>query len=317
MRRIDELHLEHPVRRQPHAARPARRREAFEVGRRHVRHADAPHGHRGAVPQAEHQQDAPGAHGLSRTCCAGSAIERPNQVWAMDITYIPMARGFVYLAAVVDWCSRRVLAHRRVDHAGGRLLRRGGARRRSPATAQPEIVNTDQGSQFTGDGVHRACCTSTGIEISMDGKGCWRDNVFVERLWRSDQVRGGLPACLRQRQRGARRHLERYIDFYNTAAAAFSSLGKRTPDERYFATLPATQQGSMSGAPTSCPPRRSCVRRKRRPPAAVDNSATASTTRQRSTYRSHFRVQTTGATSLRQSSGGRPSWEPSWRRMHF
>jgi putative transposase len=123
----------------------------------------------------------------------GLAVEQPNQVWAMDITYIPMARGFVYLAAVVDWFSRRVLAWRvsitmevefcleAVEEA---LARHG----------RPEIFNTDQGSQFTGQ-EFTGLLSDNAIAISMDGKGAWRDNVFVERL-ALGQIRRGLPAGL-------------------------------------------------------------------------------------------------------------------------
>src|SRR5260370_18850059 len=113
----------------------------------------------------------------------GMAITRPNQVWAMDITYIPLARGFVYLAVVLDWFSRRVLSWRLsitmeaafcVETSGAALARPG----------KPEIFNADQGSQFTG-AAFTGVLIKNGIAISMDGKGAWRDNIFVERLWRS------------------------------------------------------------------------------------------------------------------------------------
>ena len=113
----------------------------------------------------------------------GMAVTRPNQVWAMDITYIPMARGFVYLAVVLDWFSRRVLSWRLsitmeaafcVETLEDALARHG----------KPHIFNTDQGSQFTGS-AFTGVLIENGIAISMDGKGAWRDNVFVERLWRS------------------------------------------------------------------------------------------------------------------------------------
>ena len=113
----------------------------------------------------------------------GMKIDRPNQVWAMDITYIPMARGFVYLAAVVDWYSRRVLSWRLsitmttdfcLEAVEEALAKYG----------KPDIFNTDQGSQFT-SGDFIGLLLANRIEISMDGRGSWRDNVFVERLWRS------------------------------------------------------------------------------------------------------------------------------------
>ena len=127
------------------------------------------------------------------------AIERANQVWAQDITYIPMARGWVYLVAVLDWASRRVLAHRvsitmEADFCVEAL------REAATRWGAPEIVNTDQGSQFSSaDFV--AEVKRIGARQSMDDKGCWRDNVFVERLWRSVKYLGCLPQGLRQRQR--------------------------------------------------------------------------------------------------------------------
>jgi len=133
----------------------------------------------------------------------GLEITRPNQVWAMDITYIPMAKGFVYLTVVLDWFSRRVLAWRMsitmeaafcVDALEEALARYG----------KPEIFNTDQGSQFTGT-AFTGMLAKNDIRISMDGKGAWRDNVFVERLWRTIKYEEVYPARLRERQRGAQR----------------------------------------------------------------------------------------------------------------
>lgn len=123
------------------------------------------------------------AHAVFPYALRGLAIERTNQVWALDITYIPMARGWVYLVAVLDWHSRRVLAHRvsitmEADFCV-EALREAAAR-----WGAPEIVNTDQGSQFS-SAEFVAEVTRIGARQSMDGKGCWRDNVFVERLWRS------------------------------------------------------------------------------------------------------------------------------------
>ena len=152
----------------------------------------------------------------------------------MDITYIPMARGFVYLAAVVDWFSRRVLAWRvsitmevefcleAVEEA---LARHG----------KPEIFNTDQGSQFTGADF-TGLLLDNAIAISMDGKGAWRDNVFVERLWRSVKYE---EVYLRAYDSvgEARASIGRYLDFYNRKRP-HSSLDARTPDRAYFDQLP-------------------------------------------------------------------------------
>jgi putative transposase len=164
----------------------------------------------------------------------GLAVERPNQVWAMDITYIPMARGFVYLAAVVDWFSRRVLAWRLsitlevefcLEAVEDALARYG----------RPEIFNTDQGSQFT-SAAFTGLLLENAIAISMDGRGSWRDNVFVERLWRSvkyEEVYLHAYDSVGQ----ARASLDRYLDFYNRKRP-HSSLAARTPERAYLDHLP-------------------------------------------------------------------------------
>ena len=165
------------------------------------------------------------------------AITRPNQVWAMDITYIPMARGFVYLAAVVDWHSRKVLAHRvsitmETDfclEAVEEAIRLYGT---------PGIFNTDQGSQFTSR-AFTGLLQQHGIRISMDGKGAWRDNVFVERLWKSvkyEEVYLRAYASVSEAKAG----LARYFAFYNTRRP-HSSLDRMTPEQFYFNSPPMTQ----------------------------------------------------------------------------
>ena len=161
-------------------------------------------------------------------------VTRPNQVWAMDITYIPMARGFVYLAAVVDWFSRRVLSWRLsitmeaafcIEALEEALAR----------YASPEIFNTDQGSQFTSHDF-TSVLLKNDIAISMDGKGAWRDNVFVERLWRSIKYE---EVYLRAYDSvaEARASIGRYLTFYN-GRRPHSSLDRRTPDQAYFNPLP-------------------------------------------------------------------------------
>ena len=161
-------------------------------------------------------------------------VDRPNQVWAMDITYIPMARGFVYLAAVVDWFSRRVLAWKLsitlevefcLDAVNEALARHG----------RPGIFNTDQGSQFT-SAAFTGLLQANAIAISMDGRGAWRDNVFVERLWRSVKYE---EVYLRAYESvsDARGSLGRYLDFYN-CRRPHSSLGARTPEQAYLDHLP-------------------------------------------------------------------------------
>jgi putative transposase len=170
----------------------------------------------------------------------GLSIERPNQVWAMDITYIPMARGFVYLAAVVDWASRRVLAHRVSISMDGEFCRQV-LEEALARYGKPEIFNTDQGSQFTAGGFIDIL-KRHGIAISMDGKGAWRDNVFVERLWRSVKYE---EVYLRAYETvsEARASLARYFEFYNRRRP-HSTLDGTTPDEFYFARLPATRKAA-------------------------------------------------------------------------
>jgi putative transposase len=181
MRRIDELHLEHPFAGARMLARMLRR-EGFAVGRKHVGTLMKRMGIE-ALYRKPNTSRKHAAHKIWPYLLRNRKIERSNQVWALDTTYVPMARGFVYLTAVVDWASRRVLSHRvaitlEAEHAVAVL---------EDAMAkygQPEIVNTDQGSQFTSDAFTEAVL-GRGIQLSMDGKGSWRDNVFVERLWRS------------------------------------------------------------------------------------------------------------------------------------
>jgi putative transposase len=163
-------------------------------------------------------------------------IERPNQVWATDVTYLPLAKGFAYLVAILDLYSRKVLAFRvsntlATDFCIAALeeaLHRYGA---------PEIFNTDQGSQFT-DEDFTAVLAAKDVRISMDGKGRWIDNVFVERLWRSVKYES-IYLHAYETPREVRVALARYFEFYN-AHRPHQSLGYRTPDEIYFGTQELT-----------------------------------------------------------------------------
>src|SRR5690606_38574118 len=164
----------------------------------------------------------------------GVKIDRPNQAWAMDITYIPMARGFVYLAAVVDWATRRVQSWRvSITMTTDFCLE--ALNEAMTLYGRPQIFNTDQGSQFTSHAFTEAL-RSNGIAISMDGKGSWRDNVFVERLWRSvkyEEVYLHAYESVSQVKEG----LARYFDFYNRRRP-HSKLDRLTPDQVYFDSLP-------------------------------------------------------------------------------
>jgi putative transposase len=238
MRRIDELHLEWPFA----GARMLRdilRREGVAVGRRHLgtlmRRMGIEASYRKPNTSRRHPQ-----HAVYPYLLRGLTIERANQVWAMDITYIPMARGFVYLVAVMDWASRHVLAHRvsitmEADFCV-EALREAIAR-----FGVPEIMNTDQGSQFTGsdfiDELKRH-----GIAISMDGRGQWRDNVFVERLWRSVKYEDVYLRAY-DSVSAVRAGLAAYFERYN-ARRPHRAHGGSTPEEAYFAALPPLQEAA-------------------------------------------------------------------------
>jgi putative transposase len=232
MRRIDAVHLEMPW----FGARGLRRVLKAEfpgVGRRHIGTLMGEMGIAAMSPQPgtsrRHR-----AHPVYPYLLRHRPITRPNEVWAMDITYIPMARGFVYLTVVMDWASRRALSWRVsitldstfcVDAVEDAIARYG----------RPEIFNTDQGAQFTSAAFTGVLLTQ-GIRISMDGKGCWRDNIFIERLWRTlkyeEVYLHGYDSVS-----AATAGIGRYLTLYNTRRP-HSSLADRTPDEAYFTPLP-------------------------------------------------------------------------------
>jgi putative transposase len=232
MRRMDELHLDYPFA-GSRMLRDLLRGEGVEIGRQHVTTLMKRLGIQAIYRRPNTSKPASG-HKIYPYLLRSVAVERPNQAWAMDITYIPMARGFVYLAAVVDWFSRRVLAWRLsitmevdfcLDAVEEALAKHG----------KPEIFNTDQGSQFT-SAAFTGLLQDNGIAISMDGRGSWRDNVFVERLWRSVKYE---EVYLRAYDSvaEARASIGRYLGFYN-GKRPHSSLDARTPDQAYFNHLP-------------------------------------------------------------------------------
>ena len=232
MRRMDELHLELPFA-GSRMLRDLLNAEGIVIGRRHVTTLMQRMGIEALYRKPNTSKPASG-HKIYPYLLRNLPVIRPNQVWAMDITYIPMARGFVYLAAVVDWFSRRVLAWRLsitmeatfcVEALEESLARYG----------TPEIFNTDQGSQFT-SAEFTGALLAKGVTISMDGKGAWRDNVFVERLWRTIKYE---EVYLRAYDTvsDARSSLGRYIAFYNSRRP-HSSLDRQPPDRVYFNRLP-------------------------------------------------------------------------------
>ena len=181
MRHMDVLHLEHPFM-GTRMLRDQLNREGFTVGRKHVRSLMARMGMEALYRKPSTSKKHP-SHDIYPYLLRGLSINRANQVWALDTTYIPMAKGFVYLTAVVDWASRKVLAAKvaitlETCHAV-EVLQEAFTRH-----GKPEIVNTDQGSQFTAQAFVQTV-KDRGCHLSMDGRGAWRDNVFVERLWKS------------------------------------------------------------------------------------------------------------------------------------
>ena len=231
MRRIDELHLEHPFA-GSRMLRDLLNREGEKIGRKRVRTLMKRMGIEALYRRPNTSKRHPG-HKIYPYLLRGMNIDRANQVWALDITYIPMAKGYVYLCAVIDWASRKVLAHR-VSITMDTSFCIEALEEAFARYGLPEIVNTDQGSQFTSS-AFIGLLQEKGIRISMDGKGCWRDNVFVERFWRSikyEEVYLRAYASVSE----AKASMNRYIDFYNTKRP-HSSLDKQTPDEFYYAAL--------------------------------------------------------------------------------
>jgi putative transposase len=232
MRRIDQLHLDFPFA-GSRMLRDLLRLEGHGVDRKRVARLMRLMGLEALYRKRSTSKRHP-AHAVFKYLLRGLAIDRPNQVWAMDITYLPMKRGFVYLAVVLDWATRRILSFRLsnslttdfcIEAVEQAIAKHG----------RPDIFNTDQGCQFTSSDFV-GLLKSHGIQISMDGKGCWRDNVFVERFWKTikyEEVYLHAYESVSQ----ARHSLSSYIAFYNTRRP-HSSLDGQTPDTAYFTQLP-------------------------------------------------------------------------------
>jgi putative transposase len=235
MRQIDELHLNHPFA----GARMLRDflgLEGVPVGRRHLSTLMRTMGIEALYRRPNTSRPQPG-HPVFPYLLRGLEISRANPVWAMDITYIPMRKGFVYLAAVLDWATRRVLSWRLSNtmttdfciEAVEEAVHRHG---------KPGIFNTDQGSQFTSV-EFVGLIQGHGIQVSMDGKGRWVDNVLVERLWKSVKHEEVYLHAY-ESVAHARQGLHRYFQFYNERRP-HSSLDGKTPDSVYFDSLPIQQ----------------------------------------------------------------------------
>ena len=228
MRRIDELHLEYPFA-GSRMLRDFLNRAGVSIGRRHVAARMKRMGIEAIYRRPNTSKPAPG-HKIYPYLLRGMTVERPNQVWATDITYIPMGRGFVYLVAVVDWFTRRVLSHRvSITMEAGFCVE--ALEEALAKHHKPEIFNSDQGSQFTSEDFTRVLIDKK-IAISMDGKGAWRDNVFVERFWKSVKYEEVYLRAYDSVSE-ARASLGRYLNFYNSLRP-HSSLDRQTPDEAYF-----------------------------------------------------------------------------------
>ena len=235
MKLIDEIHLKYPF----YGSRSIRdelRDKGYKIGRGHVSTLMKKMGIEAIYQKPRLSKPHPG-HKVYPYLLRGMDILRANQVWAADITYLPMAKGFCYLVAIMDWASRRVLAWRLSNtldvtfctEALEEAIRRFGS---------PEIFNTDQGSQFTSE-AFTGILNAHGIRISMDGRGRWLDNVFIERLWRSVKYEDvylkayeSIPAV--------REGLTKYFEFYN-GMRRHQGLDRKTPDSVYWSILPQKQ----------------------------------------------------------------------------
>jgi putative transposase len=168
----------------------------------------------------------------------GLAITEANHVWAADITYIPMAKGFCHLVAIMDWASRKVLSFR-LSNTVDVSFCTDALEEAISRYGTPRIFNTDQGSQFTSE-AFTGILTAHGVAVSMDGRDAWTDNVFIERLWRSvkyDEVYLKAYESIAEAKRG----IGNYFELYNTRKR-HQGLDNRTPDAVYWATLPEAKE---------------------------------------------------------------------------
>ena len=232
MARLDRLHLEYPFAGARMLRDLLRQEGLFGVGRRRIRSLMRQMGIEPIYRRENTSRPHP-AHAVYPYLLRQLTIDRPNQVWTMDITYLPMRKGFLYLVAVMDWYSRKILAWKLSNTMHAEFC----VAALQEAIAKygiPEIMNTDQGSQFTSLDFIRVLKEHE-IKISMDGKGCWRDNVFIERFWRTvkyEEVYLRAYECTTD----ARDHLSRYLRFYNQIRP-HSALDGQNPDHVYFASI--------------------------------------------------------------------------------
>ena len=237
MAAMDAVHMEFPF----YGARRIQGElcdQGFHVGRQHLSTLTLRMGMEALYPKRRLSVPHPG-HKIYPYLLKGKDITSAGQVWCADVTYLPMARGFSYLTAVMDWASRRVLSFR-VSNTLDASFCIEALEEALERYDAPEIFNTDQGAQFTSE-AFTGLLSSRGVATSMDGRGRWMDNIFIERLWRSVKyeevyLKGyeSIPE--------ARRELAAYFDFYNMRRR-HQGLKDRTPDEVYWSTL-QTQQAA-------------------------------------------------------------------------
>jgi putative transposase len=248
MRRIDALFTERPFFGARRIAKTLSE-DGFPIDRKRVRRLMRLMGIEALGPKPRTSRPAPG-HKIYPYLLRGLSIERPNQVWAADITYIPIGKGFLYLVAVIDWASRAVLSFRLSNTLDASFCVE--ALEEALGRGKPEIFNTDQGSQFTG-AAFTDVLIDAGVRISMDGRGRWMDNVFIERLWRSLKhediyLKGYADG------REARIGIDEWIAFYNERRL-HQALGYRTPIAvwRESATAPTCGHVDNASALTTSP----------------------------------------------------------------
>jgi len=235
MRLIDEIHLKYPF----YGSRRIRgelKDKGYDVGRGHVATLMRKMGIEAMYPKPRLSKPHP-AHKIYPYLLTGLDITRANHVWAADITYLPMHKGFCYLMAIMDWASRKVLSWRLSNTLDASFCTEA-LKEAIDRFGKPEIFNTDQGSQFTSED-HTEILNSHGIDISMDGRGRWIDNIFIERLWRTvkyEEVYLKAYGSVTE----ARQSLTEYFEFYNSRRR-HQSLDDRTPDDVYFTTLPRVE----------------------------------------------------------------------------
>lgn len=234
MRLIDEIHMKYPYM-GSRSIRDQLQDKGFQVGRQHVSTLMKKMGITAMYRKPKTSRPHPD-HKVYPYLLRGLEITRANHVWAADITYLPMARGFCYLVAIMDWTSRKVLAWRLSNTLNASFCVEA-LQEALQKYGTPEIFNTDQGSQFTSDEFVEIL-QEHGINISMDGKGRWMDNVFIERLWWSVKYQDVYLKAYGSIAE-ARNGLREYFEFYNRRR--HQSLDRRTPDDVYCSTLPKMQ----------------------------------------------------------------------------